>query len=173
MPGSKKLWLQAAKKEGDAYPDNPAKKKAILLKALEHLPNDLQIWKEAISLEETEGAKQLLSKAVQCVPHATELWLALAKLETYERAKEVLNDAIEAIPTDHSIWVSAAKLEEAQGNTAKVFDIIRRAFKKLTKGQIKIPRDHWLKETVDAEKGKSLTCSQAIVKELLSYGMPD
>ena len=89
-----------------------------------------------ISLEEPEGAKQLLYKAVQCIPTSTELWLALAKLETYENAKQVLNNAISTIPTDQTIWVAASMLEEAQGNNQKVFDLIKRAFKKLSTSNV-------------------------------------
>ena len=68
------------------------------------------------------------------------MWLALAKLEPYERAKEVLNNAISEIPTNYSIWITAGKLEEANGNTKKVFDITKRAIKKLAKLGVKITR---------------------------------
>jgi hypothetical protein len=46
MPTSKKLWMSAARKEEDTK-----LKIKILLKALEHLPMDLDLWKEVISLE--------------------------------------------------------------------------------------------------------------------------
>ena len=82
MPKSKKLWLQAKNKESEIK-----KQKDILLRALEQLPGDVELWKEAVTLEDNEGAKRLLYRAVECVPHSTELWLALAKLETYEQAK--------------------------------------------------------------------------------------
>jgi hypothetical protein len=51
MPKSKKLWLFAAKME------DSKKKKAVLLKALENIPKDVQLWKEAISLEDEAGAR--------------------------------------------------------------------------------------------------------------------
>jgi hypothetical protein len=58
MPRSKKLWLQAAKKEEQIFPNEPRKKKELINRALEFLPDDVQIWKEAVALEETEdGAK--------------------------------------------------------------------------------------------------------------------
>jgi pre-mRNA-processing factor 6 len=50
------------------------------------LPTDIELWKEAISLEEETEAKALLYSAVKCVPQCTDLWLALAKLETYSKA---------------------------------------------------------------------------------------
>jgi hypothetical protein len=43
MPKSLKLWLQASRKEQDADI-----KKQILLKALEQLPSDIDLWKETI-----------------------------------------------------------------------------------------------------------------------------
>ena len=59
----------------------------MLQRALEQLPGDLDVWKEAIAIEDEEGAKALLHRAVKCVPHSTELWLTLAKLEKYDIAK--------------------------------------------------------------------------------------
>ena len=54
MPKSKKLWMQAAKKEEESHQkaeDGIKKKLETLKKALEHIPNDIDIWKEAIALE--------------------------------------------------------------------------------------------------------------------------
>lgn len=101
----------------------------------------MELWKEAIALEEEQGAKELLEKAVTCVPHATELWLALAKLSQYEEAKGVLNRAIQTLPTDHTIWVNAAMLEEANDNVKGVHDLIKRAFKRLAKAGVTVTRD--------------------------------
>lgn len=115
MPKSKRLWLMAAHKETDVKV-----KSKILKRALEHLPGEVDIWKECIELEEPEEAKSLLQKAVQCVPRSTELWLALAKLENYDKARAVLNRAREANPTDYTIYIAAAKLEEAQANIGLV-----------------------------------------------------
>ena len=36
-------------------------------------------------------AKIMLARAVECVPQSIEMWLALAKLETHENARRVLN----------------------------------------------------------------------------------
>lgn len=36
----------------------------IFKKALQYLPDDLEIWKEAIALEDEAGAKKMLEKAV-------------------------------------------------------------------------------------------------------------
>ena len=59
MPKSKKLWMQAARREED-----PKFKSKVLRRALEHLPTEEEIWKECIELEEPEEAKVLLYKAV-------------------------------------------------------------------------------------------------------------
>jgi pre-mRNA-processing factor 6 len=113
MPKSKKLWLFALRKDSEGNQEDVKKRRSeILKKALEFLPNDLDLWKDAISLEDEIGARKLLEKAVECIPHSTELWLALANLSDYENAKIVLNKAITTIPSDHTIWVNAAKLEE-------------------------------------------------------------
>lgn len=66
----------------------------------------------------------MLGRAVECVPQNVDMWLALARLETYENAKKVLNQARQVLPTEPRIWVTAAKLEEAQGNEHKVDFII-------------------------------------------------
>ena len=67
------------------------KKRRVLLKALEMIPNSVVLWKEAISLEQEENAMLLLRRAVEQVPECVEFWLALAKLETYENARRTLN----------------------------------------------------------------------------------
>jgi len=94
MPKSKKVWLLAAQTEYNYSNKDTRRKSEILLKALEHLPTEIEIWKEAISLEDKVGAKELLKRAVKCIPDSSELWLALAKLEDYEEAKSVLNNAL-------------------------------------------------------------------------------
>jgi pre-mRNA-processing factor 6 len=45
MPKSKRLWLMAASKETD-----PKVKSKILKRALEHLPTEVELWKECIEL---------------------------------------------------------------------------------------------------------------------------
>jgi pre-mRNA-processing factor 6 len=128
MPRSSKLWMAASRKETQ----NNIKSQ-IITRALEHIPGDINLWKEAISLEDEEGAKNRLYKAVECVPNSVELWLALAKLETYENARVVLNRARKAITTDYTIWVHAAELEEANGSkTSNVEKMIHRAVKNMS-----------------------------------------
>ena len=82
-----------------------------------------------------------------------------------------MNTAISTIPTDQQIWVAAAMLEEAQGNNQKVFDLIKRAFKKLAKSNVHISREQWLEEAIKAEKRESPICCQAIVQFNLNNGL--
>lgn len=105
------------------------------------------------------------------MPESTDLWLALAKLESYENAKQVLNNAISTIPTDQTIWVSASMLEEAQGNINKVYDLIKRSFKKLNKSGVNISRDQWLDEAIKCEHKDSVQCCRAIIREFLYHGL--
>ena len=62
----------------------------MLRRALELIPNSVQLWKTAIQLEEVSDARVMLARAVECVPHSVEMWLALAKLETHENARKVV-----------------------------------------------------------------------------------
>lgn len=58
MPKSKKLWLQAAQKEGDLYPKEAnSKKLEVLRRALEFIPQDVDLWKQTIALAEKDEAK--------------------------------------------------------------------------------------------------------------------
>lgn len=72
----------------------------------------------------------------------------MARLERYEQAQKVLNKARHAIPTSPAIWISAAKLEEAQGNGARVPNMITLALKSLTANSVVIDRDSWLKVSI-------------------------
>jgi hypothetical protein len=56
-------------------------------------------------------ARVMLARAVECVPQSVEMWLALAKLETHENARRVLNQAREAVPTERATWITAAKVK--------------------------------------------------------------
>ena len=70
------------------------KKRRVLWKALEFIPNSVALWKQAIGLEKEETAALLLKRAVEQVPECVEFWLALAKLQTYDEAKKTLNKVV-------------------------------------------------------------------------------
>ena len=111
MPQSKKLWLMGAQSEKDVQ-----LRSKVLRRALEHIPTEVDVWKELIQIENEEEAKILLKNAVTCIPSSTDMWLALAKLESYQEARKVLNTASNANPHSIQIYIAAAKLEEAQDN---------------------------------------------------------
>ncbi|GJQ15786.1 hypothetical protein GpartN1_g7577.t1 [Galdieria partita] len=203
VPGSIKIWLQAAAIESDV-----TQKKRILRKALEIIPTSARLWSAAIELEPPEGARILLTRAVECVPHATELWIALARLESYENAKVILNKAREAIPAEPLIWITAAKLEEAHENEQqssanavyehqvdnieqdKIFDIyleeaknenpqssvtriIERAVKTLSIKQQIVDRERWLKEAKESESGGYYRTARYIIHFSSNLGIDE
>ena len=49
IPKSKKLWMMAAKKEDDIKT-----KIKVYRRALEHLPGEVDLWKECVSLEQPD-----------------------------------------------------------------------------------------------------------------------
>ena len=62
-------------------------------------------------------------------------------------------------------------LEEAHGNTEKVYDLIKRSFKKLAKSKVLVSRDQWLKEAIECEKKESNQCCRAIIKSYLNHDL--
>eukprot|EP01122_Echinamoeba_exundans_P012326 TRINITY_DN5114_c0_g1_i1.p1 TRINITY_DN5114_c0_g1~~TRINITY_DN5114_c0_g1_i1.p1 ORF type:complete len:916 (+),score=220.62 TRINITY_DN5114_c0_g1_i1:318-2750(+) len=169
LPENVQIWLAAARLETE----DKNRKRRVLRKALEQIPNSAALWKEAIDLEEPDAARILLSRAVECVPQSSQMWLALARLETYTNAKKVLNRAINALPADKTIWISAAQLEEANGQLAKVPQIIHAAMDTLGKLGVKIDRDEWLGEAERCEKSGNPVVCQAIVHEAISLGVEE
>eukprot|EP00616_Rhizochromulina_sp_CCMP1243_P000449 CAMPEP_0118989306 /NCGR_PEP_ID=MMETSP1173-20130426/47770_1 /TAXON_ID=1034831 /ORGANISM="Rhizochromulina marina cf, Strain CCMP1243" /LENGTH=993 /DNA_ID=CAMNT_0006940291 /DNA_START=51 /DNA_END=3035 /DNA_ORIENTATION=- len=168
LPTSVEIWLKAAELETDRD-----KRKVVLRRALEFVPNAVKLWKTAIELEDAADARIMLGRAVECVPHSVDMWLALTRLETYENARRVLNRARAAIPTEPAIWITAAKLEEAHGNHHQVDKIIENAIKFLTRDQVVIDREQWLKEAEAAEAASApLTCA-AIVRTTIYRGVED
>jgi len=107
--------MQAAKLEMD-----DERKRRVLRRALENIPNSVKLWKTVVDLSREDDARVLLSRAVECCPQHVDLWLALARLESYEQARKVLNKARETLPTEPAIWITAAKLEEANDNGAMI-----------------------------------------------------
>jgi len=115
----------------------PLPHQVVLRRALEFIPNSVQLWKTAIELEDVSDARIMLARATECVPHSVEMWLALAKLETHENARKVLNAAREAIPTEPTTWLTAAKLEEAHGNGHLVGRIVEKMLASLAQYQVR------------------------------------
>lgn len=51
---------------------------AIVLAALEQVPNSVRLWKAAVELEEHDDARIMLSRAVECCPTSVEVSLTVA-----------------------------------------------------------------------------------------------
>mmetsp|Transcript_12346 Transcript_12346/g.16002 ORF Transcript_12346/g.16002 Transcript_12346/m.16002 type:complete len:947 (+) Transcript_12346:35-2875(+) len=170
IPKSVKLWLFAA----DLETSDSANRTRVLRRALEFIPNSVKLWQALIELEENEDdAKVLLARATECVPHSVEMWLALARLETYDNAKIVLNKARKALPAESRIWIAACRLEEAQGNLNILNGIMKKACKVLSKANVIIDRNTWIKHATDAEDtGAPKTCA-AILHATLKVGVED
>ena len=159
-------------------------------------------------------AKIMLARAVECVPQSIEMWLALAKLETHENARRVLNQvsatytsicililtytfiysltlthlliqiilympiscsqAREALPTEPLTWIAAAKLEEANNSGAGIVDrIIEKMLASLGQHEVVIGREQWLQEAQQCERSGALLTCAAIVRNTLSIGVED
>jgi len=169
VPNHPDIWMKAAILEGS----NIKKKRVVLRRALEFIPDSVKLWKAAVELENQVDARLLLSRAVECVPKSTEMWLALARLETYQQAKVVINKARTKIPTDPSIWIAAAKLEEDHKNKIKISKIIQKCVKSMDSLKVVIDRDDWLKEAGDCEKSGHPDTCRAIVKATIAIGVED
>ena len=167
IPTSIQIFLKASMLES-----NDEDKKAILRKGLECNPSSVTLWKAIIELEkEEEDVKILLSIAIEKVPSCVDMWLALAKLETYENARKVLNQARKNIPTEKAIWIAAAKLEESQNHINMIDKIISKAVSSLSKHDVVISRDSWLKEAENAENASAPCTSASIVKYTIGIGV--
>lgn len=163
-PRSVKLWIYSA----DLETDDESKRK-VYAKAREIVPKSVLLWKKSVELERPEGARKILREAVECCPESVELWLALARLEPYEEARKVLIKASDKNPTDRSIWIMAAKLEEAAGNKALVESIVKRSIEQLYEKGIKIIREEWFQEAIDADRADfKITCRE-IIKRMIDW----
>jgi len=174
MPKSKKLWLQAFKRVSEKDPLLSKKRKLeILAQARKHLPNEIQLWREAINLEEEiDDKKLLLNDAIAANLQCTELYLWLAKLESeFEASKNVLNKAITNVPSDHVIWIAAAQLQEENGHEKECASLVKRAIKKLAKSGVLISREQWMEEAVKSEKSARPITAKALISETLNSGL--
>lgn len=123
-----------------------------------------------------EEARVILARAVQVIPQSVELWLALARLEEPKAARGVLNRARKEVPTSHEIWIAAGRLLEQEAvrpdrdpkERQKELDSIDRTIeagvKALRQHQVLLTREQWMKEAEKCEnEGSPRTC-EAIIK---------
>jgi hypothetical protein len=131
--------------------------------------------------DDPEDARILLTRAVEVIPNSVELWLTLARLETPENAKKVLNSARNRIPTSHEIWIAAGRLaeqspaavaevkmeddsERIRKLAAQVDKLMAGAVASLKRNQVILSREQWLQEAERCEAELSPLTAQAIVK---------
>jgi len=117
--------------------------------------------------DDPDDARILLGRAVEVIPQSVELWLTLARLETPENAQKVLNRAHKMIPTSHEIWIAGGRLREQDGSKETVDKLIALAVKSLTKNNVIMTREQWMKEAEKCETEGSPATAQAILKATL------
>lgn len=174
---SEKLWMKAFELENTS---DIISRRRILMKALEVLPNNVNLWRKLIEIEEDpQDVKKLLSKAIELCPTEWLFCLTLLNLSNYEEAKNLLNKARKSMNDNYKIWLTAAKLEESNNDSIsaqKISLLLEKGIKKLNSNKADdssiVSRRDWLSEAVVAEtEGFNKTC-QAIVNNALHIDEP-
>ena len=130
-------------------------------------------------------ARILLSRAVEVIPQSVELWLALARLETPDKAKAVLNKARKAVPTSHEIWIAAGRLleqeayateksdEQREKELALVDKTIEAGVRELRRHQVLLTREQWLKEAERCENEGAIRTCEGIIKATIAMDVEE
>lgn len=119
-PQSQDVWLEAAlmhtKKTG----------KAILAKAVQHLPSSIKLWIRAADMEnDIDSKKAVLRRALELIPNSVKLWKAAIEMEDPEDARILLGRAVECVPQSVDMWLAYARLESYK-NAQMVLNRARR-----------------------------------------------
>ena len=121
---SEDLWLEAARLEP------PEKAKAILAKAVTHLPQSVKIWRAAADKENETGIKKkILKRALEYNSTDIDLWKQLIELGTEDEARDLLHTAVKCLPNKLELWLALAKLENYE-NAKSVLNEARKALPK-------------------------------------------
>lgn len=167
-PMSEKLWLQAFDLESS---QDIISRRKVLMKALEHLPSNAELWRKLIGLESEHGeVKPFVLKAVELCPEVWDFWLQLVNITEYNEAKSVLNRARKALSTDIRVWAAALKLEEreiADVSVSKLSAIVKKGLSEIAKKGAAITIDDWFSEASKAEEEGFTKTAEAIVNECL------
>lgn len=166
---SEKLWFQAVDLEN---PADEFSRKRVLMKALEFLPNNVNLWKELVNQEsEEESAKRLLLKAIQLCPESWDFWSSLINMSEFSESKKLLNSARKQLPRNPEVWITAIQLEERENSAvqhSKLSSMLSKGFKELEKAGFENDLDFWLDKAKDAELlGFNKSC-EAIIDNALS-----
>lgn len=165
-PTSEKLWLRAYDLENSS--DAFAKRK-VLMKALEEIPNSVEIWKLMIEQEDSiEDVKKLLSKAIEFCPKEWNFWLTLINHSSYSDAKALINRARKEYGSSVDVWMTASKLEERENsgiNYLKLNKFLSNGFKEIMKQNVDIEKEKtaWIREAIKSYKeGFDLSAKAAV-----------
>ena len=105
--------------------NTPEDAKAILARAVTHMPTNVDLWMHATQLEDADDRKRrVLRKALEKVPNSVRLWKALVELSSEEDAKVLLSRATECCPQHVDLWLALARLE-TKGNARVVLNKAR------------------------------------------------
>jgi pre-mRNA-processing factor 6 len=105
-PDNEDVWLEAARLHSGVNA------KAILAKAVRHIPFSVKIWSKAASLEsDVEKKRAVLRKALENIPQNVSLWKELIELEEPDDAKILLRQAVKCVPHSTEMWLALASLE--------------------------------------------------------------
>lgn len=143
------------------------KKKPILRRALEFVPNSVKLWKEAVQLESPDEAKILLWRAVECVPDRY-------RVQTYQAILSVRTSLTLLCPharvclcvCSTELWLALARLETYE-NAQKV----------LNKARQTIPTDPeiWIAASMlqesNHDEGRCFSIIQKAVESLAANGV--
>eukprot|EP01104_Vermistella_antarctica_P005897 TRINITY_DN16643_c0_g1_i1.p1 TRINITY_DN16643_c0_g1~~TRINITY_DN16643_c0_g1_i1.p1 ORF type:complete len:968 (+),score=270.69 TRINITY_DN16643_c0_g1_i1:136-3039(+) len=100
------VWLEAARLH------NPEHAKVLLARAVSRLPQSIELWMRAKSLEtDVRAQRRVLRRALEFVPKSVRLWKAAIELEGPEDARILLSRAVECVPEEVDLWLALARLE--------------------------------------------------------------
>ncbi|XP_049849435.1 pre-mRNA-processing factor 6-like [Schistocerca gregaria] len=123
-PLNKEVWLEAGRI------NTPEAAKSIMACAVQHLPNEPDLWLAAANLEtELERRKRVFKKALERIPTSTLLWKEAVDLEDTENAKIMLSHAVTCVPQSAQMWLALARLEVYE-NAKVILNSARKAIPK-------------------------------------------
>ncbi|CAK0828507.1 unnamed protein product, partial [Prorocentrum cordatum] len=114
MPGSARLWREAAGLEAD-----PEARRALLAKAVASAPHGVELWLALARLSSFKEAQRALAAARKQVPASVTLWAAAARLEeahgNVKLVEPIIERAAGAVPQDREAWLRQAEEAEKLG----------------------------------------------------------
>ncbi|KAI1402290.1 pre-mRNA splicing factor [Hypoxylon fuscum] len=104
-------WVAAARLEELAGKIVAARN--LIARGCQHCPKNEDVWLESIRLNEGRNAKVIAAQAIQKNNRSVQLWVEAMKLEDDTRSKKrVIRHALDHIPESEALWKEAVNLEE-------------------------------------------------------------